>query len=83
LNHGRSKGNEGIEAQSRVGRRLTVRAWRRRACLRAVLGREDKADAIEVVFQVDRCFDVGERELCVDLACYFELGSDVEDSIMI
>jgi hypothetical protein len=66
-----------------VGRRLTVRAWRRRACLRAVLGREDEADAIEVVFQVDRFFDIGERELCIDLACYCELGTDVKDSIMI
>jgi hypothetical protein len=47
------------------------------------LGREDEADAVEVVFQVDRFFEVGERELCVDLACYCELGTDVKDSIMI
>jgi hypothetical protein len=68
---------------SRRAERLTVRARSERPCLRAVLRREDEADAAEVVFHVDGCFDVGELDLCVDLARDFKLGTDIEDSVMI
>jgi hypothetical protein len=68
---------------SRRAERLTVRARSERPCLRAVLRREDEADDAEVVFHVDGCFDVGELDLCVDLARDFKLGTDIEDSVMI
>ena len=64
-------------------RGLTVRARRERPLLRAVLGREDEADAVEVVFEVDRRLDVSELDPCVDLAQHFELGIDLENSIVI
>ena len=82
LNHSQREGNNGNEVQSR-SRRLTVRTRSERPRLRAVLRREDEADAAEVVFHVDGRFDVGELDLCVDLARNFELGTDFEDSVMI
>jgi hypothetical protein len=47
------------------------------------LGWEDEADAAKVVFHVNRHLDITELEGCVDFACHFELGTDIEDSIKI
>jgi hypothetical protein len=76
-------GGVGHGDEGNRGGRLTGRA--RFECTRlraALLGREDEADVIKVVFQVDRCLNISELELCVDFTCHFEFGADVEDSMI-